>query len=176
MDLVDYEPAVESGLAKAQVFSLAESIAKQLDFDPCSNIYDAVSQLGGSVEVENTLFQDPAKSGSLFVTAPGKFKIVIPEHTSPLRDRFTIAHELGHYVLHYLWRRRSNPGLVRMRALRKDSQRVEWEANWFAAAFLMPEQLFRQRHEEVNGNIEDLAERFCVSKSAIETRIKNLNL
>jgi hypothetical protein len=42
----------------------------------------------------------------------------------PDRDRFTLAHELGHLVLHS----------------RRDSAAAEWEANRFASAILMPAQ------------------------------------
>ncbi len=63
--------------------------------------------MGGSVSVKDTLYEDPERSGSLYVDGPDKFKIVVPAHTSQVRDRFTIAHELGHYVVHYLWRRKA---------------------------------------------------------------------
>lgn len=40
-------------------------------------------------------------AASLDVREPGDFTVIIPTHTSQLGDRFTIAHELGHYFLHY---------------------------------------------------------------------------
>lgn len=56
------------------------------------------------------------------------------------RDRFTIAHEIGHFCLH------SN-GVILSRA--QDRQRIpayrnpEWQANTFASFFLMPQHLIR---------------------------------
>lgn len=63
------------------------------------------------------------------------------------RFRFTCAHELGHQVLH---RRRAREFIDSGVMLPEPNRRVEWEADRFAAAFLMPiplviEQLFRLR-------------------------------
>lgn len=51
------------------------------------------------------------------------------------RDRFTIAHELGHYLLH------NEPGLARTLKPRGSLQAFrcsEWQANSFAGALLIP--------------------------------------
>lgn len=61
-------------------------------------------------------------------------------------QRFTLAHELGHFVLH------AGTGLHRDRALdgsgaSRPSSPQEREADYFAAAFLMPERLVRQEFE-----------------------------
>jgi Zn-dependent peptidase ImmA (M78 family) len=177
MSQADYVRAEASQLTKLQVWALAESVANQLDFKPCGEIAEIVSKLGGKVKVQDTLLQDPEHSGSLFVEGPDDFTIVIPSHTSQARDRFTIAHELGHFVVHYLWRRQTlGLEVPKMMALRKDSDRVEWEANWFAAAFLMPADQFRAKHAHLQGDLDDLASAFCVSRSAAEVRARSLGL
>lgn len=61
-------------------------------------------------------------------------------------QRFTLAHELGHFVLH------AGTGLHRDRALdgsgvSRPSSPQERESDYFAAAFLMPEKLVRQEFE-----------------------------
>jgi Zn-dependent peptidase ImmA (M78 family) len=173
----DYARAEACNLSKGQVFSLAESIAQQIEFEPGHDINLAVEKLGGSIKVQDTLLEDPEQTGSLFVDAPANFNIIIPSHTSPRRDRFTIAHELGHYIVHYLLKKHStgeNPG--KMMAFRKDSDRVEWEANWFAAAFLMPSQPFRAQFEECGGNLDAVSSHFGVSKAAAEVRARSLGL
>jgi Zn-dependent peptidase ImmA (M78 family) len=177
MDQTDYIRAEASQLSKQQISALAESIAHQLSFEPCGDIIATVKKLGGKVEVEETLLKDPEKSGSLFVRSGNDFTIIVPTHTSPSRDRFTIAHELGHFIVHYLWRQRHH-GLqpFKMMALRKDSDRVEWEANWFAAAFLMPSGIFRERFQLYGGNIDLVASAFCVSQAAAEIRARSLGL
>ena len=55
------------------------------------------------------------------------------------RARFTAAHELGHLLMH------SSSRVHYARSIAYDrSSDPEWQANAFAAALLMPEQMFRQ--------------------------------
>jgi len=172
-----YSPAIESNLSKPQVYKFAESIAQQLNFSAGDDIRDIVERMGGSVQIEDTLLSDPEHTGSLYVEGPSKFRIVVPSHTSPERDRFTVAHELGHYVLHYLWAKKKNPLVSdQVVAFRRGSERIEWEANWFAAAFLMPEATFRAVFAEEAGNIRTIADKFNVSMAAAEVRAKGLGL
>lgn len=168
-----YLDAAASGLSKAQVHEVAESFAKQFGYEPGADLAEFVHKLGGCVQIEDTLLSDPDRSGSLYVEAPDDFRIILPAHTGRARDRFTIAHELGHYVLHYLW----NPEKVgrRMMALRRGSERIEWEANWFAAAFLMPAASFKQAFMATS-DIGAIAKTFGVSVQAAELRAKSLGL
>lgn len=178
MSSAGYVAAEPSMLTKGQVFALAESIAKQLDYKPGDDVRALVERVGGTVLVEDTLATDPNQSGSLYVEGPNKFSIIVPAHTSPKRDRFTIAHEFGHFIVHYLWRKQSGnaPSLDKMIAFRRDSQRVEWEANWFAAAFLMPSDRFREEFSRCGGDISRIALLFGVSDSAAEVRANQLGL
>lgn len=172
-----YSPAIESRLSKPQVYALAESAAEQLGFSAGDDLHELVAQMGGTVDIEDTLLSDPEHTGSLYVEGASKFRIVVPSHTSPERDRFTIAHELGHYVLHYLWAKKKNPSLPdRIIAFRRGSDRIEWEANWFAAAFLMPEREFKTIYDSKGGDIRAIADHFQVSTAAAEVRAKGLGL
>ena len=174
---MSYSPAKESMLTKSQVYGLAESVAKQLDFHPGNDIYSLVNTLGGQINVEDTLLSDPESSGSLYVNGEKQFRIVIPSHTSPERDRFTLAHELGHYVLHYLWQKKRDPRFPdRVMAFRRGSDRMEWEANWFAAAFLMPQEQFKTAFTDCDRDIRKVAEIFGVSVAAAEVRARGLGL
>ena len=176
-DKMTYSPAIESRLSKAQVYTFAESIAKQLSFSAGDDIRALIERMGGRVQIEDTLLSDPEYTGSLYVEEPSKFRIVVPSHTSPERDRFTIAHELGHYILHYLWAKKKNPQFPdRVMAFRRGSDRIEWEANWFAAAFLMPESAFKAAYKDYDGDIRMIADHFRVSVAAAEVRAKGLGL
>lgn len=169
-----YVAASQSNLTKGQVYQIAESFAKQFDYTPGGDIHALVERLGGRVTVADSLGMDPTQSGSLYVDGPEDFKIVLPAHTGPSRDRFTIAHELGHYVLHYLWDPQKAVG--KMMATRRGSDRIEWEANWFAAAFLMPSEEFRREYALHGGDLSALAHRFGVSAQAAEVRARGLGL
>lgn len=104
------------------------------------------------------------------------------------RQRFTIAHELGHLQLH--------PGrpvivdkMVRLNLRDKTSglatDKEEIEANAFAAELLMPARLVqaevarrmsRRALDSDEWLVEELAGLFQVSKQAIEYRMNNLGL
>lgn len=170
---VDAEPVL---LSKKSVNQIAGTVAKNLEYRSAKDIDDIVKNLGGRIIVKDTLTEDPEASGSLFVDSENSFTIYLPAHIGPLRNRFTIAHELGHYILHYLWPKNvMKREMVPLRALRKGTERVEWEANWFASGFLMPEEDFRREFHK-NPSIDALAELFQVSRTAAEIRAKSLDL
>ena len=98
--------------------------------------------------------------------------IFIPHHTSARRDRFTKAHELGHYFLHYLYPKVSGEA----RFGRGARDRAETEANVFASALLMPSEQFKRAYAEVGGDVWQLASRFDVSPRAAEVRAEVLGL
>jgi len=124
--------------------------------------------LGGEIRVA----EDPSKfeeeSGSLIIYEKGRFVIFLSPYTSPLRDNFTIAHELGHYFLHFDHRCQSLNGPVIFN--RYGSGKDEWQANRFAAAFLMPKEEFVNMYKKYRGNTRLVAGYFEVSEPAIQTR------
>lgn len=112
--------------------------------------------------------------------------IVVNLRHAPVRRRFTIAHEIGHYRLHRKQKNDMPVFIDRAIYYRKDSadgleHRVEMEANAFAAGLLMPEILldeYLDKHLELklekSASIKTLAEEFEVSRPAMEYRLKNL--
>jgi hypothetical protein len=87
------------------------------------------------------------------------------------RRRFTIAHEIGHFVLHPARLRPERGGVV-TEAMRFE----EREADAFAAALLMPEPLVRQAIAEQGASTELLADRFQVSGKAMEIRLRRMGV
>jgi Zn-dependent peptidase ImmA (M78 family) len=131
-------------------------------------------------------FEDANVSGILFRDSSHHVIGVNSAHP-PVRQRFTIAHELGHQALH--------PGRelildvpVRVNLRDKTSSTAsdleEIEANAFAAALLMPERLVRDqlnqlppaRRREPDATATALAKIFKVSSSALSFRLINLGL
>ena len=176
MSTADYAAASASHLTKGSIHRLAESVAKQLGYEPGDDLTALVKKLGGEVQYKDFWGGDQSDSGSTVISGEGSFIIYIARQTSYERDRFTIAHELGHYVLHYLWAKRKGKDVQAMRANRYGSDRTEWEANWFAAAFLMPEQPFQDYFSEVDGDITLIADKFGVSSTAARIRAQALGL
>lgn len=111
--------------------------------------------------------------------------IVINSRHSPVRRRFTVAHEIGHYQLH---RRKKTDSPVFIdqavyfrRVSGDDSHRWEMEANAFAAGLLMPQSLLEEyfeKHPDVDlthsSDIKLIAEEFEISRPAMEYRLRNL--
>lgn len=164
-------------LPKHAVHTLAENVAKKLNFQPGGDLFELLKRLGGRFSYQEFSGFGETDSGSLIVYGEGDFEINIATNTSLVRDRFTIAHEIGHYVLHYLWPRQNSRQISdKMIAARYGSDRSEWEANWFAAAFLMPEKEFKSFFLESDKNIIATAEYFGVSTKAARVRSEALEL
>lgn len=83
------------------------------------------------------------------------------------RQRFTLAHELGHYFLH-----RDIGGFEDRALFRREMHldRRENEANGFAAKLLMPETEFRTFVVSQDASIDLLAHHFGVSSAAAKYR------
>ncbi|MDI7191022.1 helix-turn-helix domain-containing protein [Leptospira santarosai] len=90
---------------------------------------------------------------------------------SPGRLRFSIAHELGHLFLH-----RNLPNNIVLSNLHRE---IERQADQFAAAFLLPKDLFTERVHFHGNALEDLIQlkrEWRVSIMAIIHRMTDLNI
>ena len=100
-----------------------------------------------------------------------------PRNEAPLRRfRFTIAHELGHWICHAL--EGADPAVSYCRPIdltEAADRSLEREANVFAAELLMPEPAVRAGWEEL-GSADALASRFDVSPSAMSWRLFSFGL
>jgi hypothetical protein len=108
-----------------------------------------------------------------------------PRNDPPLRrHRFTIAHEIGHWVCHCLEGRatRLAPSFCRATDIAHDvDRRIEREANIFASELLMPEAAVRAAWDEIVAQshvdpVAATAARLDVSPSAMGWRLFNLGL
>ena len=95
---------------------------------------------------------------------------------SKLRQRFTIAHELGHHVMSHTdatHQFRDDPGKFNLNVAIPE----ETQANKFAAELLMPKLAIEHFvfNEDIS-SLNKLAELFSVSTVAMQYRLKNLGL
>jgi Zn-dependent peptidase ImmA (M78 family) len=166
------------GASKANVEKFAEDIADHVKFLPGDSIEELVERVGGNLVVGSSGSGD-AESGSIVANAVDDFVIYVSRHTSLKRDRFTIAHELGHLLLHLDPIKKLDPN-AGMRATRwvdetdQSQKRAEWEANWFAAGFLMPSAHFVEDHNALG--LVGVISKYGVSATAAEIRAKSLGL
>lgn len=175
MSKQNYVLPVPLNVPRNAIERYAEDISAQFnlvtlgtDDDP---LVEFIAKLGGEIHYEPEDDIDHHEDGSIVVHGPQRFDIYLSNYTGPLRDRFTLAHELGHYFLH------SMQGKQRLRASRRGRSQSEWEANWFAAALLMPSEQFRTVWDSlVSKSVDALASRFKVSAQAALYRIDYLAL
>ncbi|WP_168336265.1 ImmA/IrrE family metallo-endopeptidase [Rhizobium laguerreae] len=177
MEKSRYENPIPTRASKANVWAFAEEIALNLGFQPGDPIEPIVAEIGGMISYDNPIDEDIPET--IRVEPSSAFEIFLPALTSATRDRFTIAHELGHLFLHFPLVQERHPGKG-MRATRwvdandPDLERCEWEANWFAASFVMPGEAFKEAYAHL-GEAE-VASIFGVSSKAVEVRAKSLQL
>ncbi|MDX2274353.1 MAG: ImmA/IrrE family metallo-endopeptidase [Hyphomonadaceae bacterium] len=102
------------------------------------------------------------------------FEVLVNKYESQARQRFTVAHEIAHYLLH---RNDIGSGVIDSIMYRSSlSSRKEVEANRLAAAIVMPASAVSERLQGLGGLdepgvVEELAEVFKVSEPAMRIRL-----
>ena len=98
--------------------------------------------------------------------------IMVNDEQPATRNLFTVAHELGHYILH----EGTNNRYDEYHKYTPEERKKEFQANDFAGKLLMPEKQFIQSFRKNNGILLDVAYEFGVSVRACEVRAFNLGL
>lgn len=113
----------------------------------------------------------------------GQSVIGVNTRHAPVRQRFTIAHELGHLLLHDPGVRVDRSFRVRLRSpvSSEGTDAEEVEANRFAAEILMPVEFLKRDLEALDSIdllddeiIADLAKKYDVSRQAFLIRLNVL--
>lgn len=158
-----------AGLSNEAIQEYAELVGehyKVYSEEGLADVSDLLAKLGGVCDYARN-------NESLHIRERGDFTIYTPPFSSDRRDRFTKAHELGHYFLHFLYQGGKGEDIHFHRG---GGGRAETEANIFASALLMPSVIFTKAFEELEGNIVNLARRFDVSPAAAQVRADVLGL
>lgn len=161
---------VECGIKKPPV--PVEEIASRYDIEVC--------QLRGNSDIFGAILR-----------TNGRVLIAVNPAQHPNRQRFTLAHELGHYFCHPQEAEHVDRDF-RISWRNSDSSKgVDWkeiEANQFAAVLLMPEEFLRRDLDRIvvgrdlaapvfdEPTIKHLASRYMVSPAAMRFRLANLGL
>ena len=165
-----YEKPKAGNFSRESVESFAEGIAMKIGYKSGAHLYDIVeNKLGAKLHFVEDL--ENGLNGATIIHDATNLDIAIPRKNGSFRANYTIAHELGHYFLH------SQQGNTPIIA--QDNQlpdKAEAEANWFAAAFLMPKQAFTEKWEECLGVSELVSRHFLVSPLATKIRAESLGL
>ena len=105
--------------------------------------------------------------------------ILIAQSGNPKRQRFSIAHEIGHYVLHYKGKVFNKDETEKHVSFRDNASSLgfsvkEIEANFFASNLLMPEKKIREMYHDFT--LKEMAHFLNVSEIAMRHRLEFLGL
>ena len=150
-----------------KLLSFAES--NNIEIVPL-NVEDLADKLGITIEYESL---ENDLSVILYKDDLGKWIIEVNQRHHKNRQKYTIAHELGHYILHRHLKDRFEDEIFFRGG---EPSNEEWQANEFASCILMPEQRFRQFIKDDVNEIDELAAKFQVSTIALRIRVKNLGM
>lgn len=149
------------------------------------NVIGLANELG--IAVYETKINNDNLSGYISKDDDGYYICVNKKHPAT-RQLFTIAHEIGHYILHrevldsghllptmYKVGNGIKPALGRTDYTDPTYRAMETEANRFAAELLMPKDEFIKKANECD-DLNDLALAFKVSVGAASIRANNLGI
>lgn len=135
-----------------------------IDVIKIANILDVPVFVGEDMQEDGVLYMDIQQQLA---------RIYVKKGAPSNRSRFTIAHELGHLMMHDF------DGVIHRDTANQEQNIKEREANSFAARLLIPtEQLLIYKHLAggafAEENVPELAHIFRVSQDAMYYRIKNM--
>lgn len=162
-------------LSRKKIRIIVKKILEMLDIKrdtpiPVCNILDFLSFSEFKLEYE--IVKDERLKNEYAVTDLKIGKILIRESVfdkaskGSYRDRFTIAHEIGHYFLHCLY---GNVSLCRAKENIKPYESPEWQADTFAGELLV-----NTDDNLKNLSIEDIQQKYEVSRQVAEIQKKSM--
>lgn len=144
---------------------------KGLRTAPSLDVEGVVKALG--IEIRKEYLKDDLSGVLRKSPESSKWEMLINAKHHPNRQRYTIAHELGHYCLHRHFQIEFEDRIFFRGA---ESNKEEMQANSFASEVLMPESDFRKMVHDGKNKIDELAQEFGVSTLALRIRAKSLGM
>lgn len=139
------------------------------------NVANIAEKLG--IKVTGAFGMEDNASGSIERHSDDSFEITYDITEAQVRQRFTIAHEIGHFVLGHLNEQQRCFRDLPSNFMSDAMSEKERQANAFAAELLMPEQIVKYAIEKKNvTHVAALANVFNVSQAAMSYRLKNLRI
>lgn len=164
---------------------------KQLIKDTVNQIYDVLELSRGIPididqfvkELDIQLCEDPnlVYEGKIEKCHNGKTIITIKQYHNEEKRRLAIAHELGHYFLHFNDEDKEFKDSVFYRSLEYNNEEIE--ANQFAFNLLMPEEEYKKfaennayNYENKTCDVRKISKHFKVPKQTVVYRGKDLKI
>ena len=159
----------------------ATSLLEKLGIDSHGAVDPVMIANELGLKVFNATFADEGIHGLIAKRAMST-TIYVNVNDKPVRKRFTVAHEIGHFILHLAagegefidnqdtFRTVQDPDTPW-----DEVRRREWEANVFASTLLMPERAVRRAWSDLQ-DTDGMASFFQVSRQAMALRLDSLGL
>lgn len=165
IDWVDYSLPFVDMEDDYSINNVADHIRRQLKISEDEPVRDIMRILENAGILIYEIEALEGFDGISFYTSKGYPVIIINKFISNDRKRFTLAHELGHLVMH-----NENKYLI------PNHRDKEKEANMFASQFLMPEKYIKNSLRGIRlGDLGILKKYWLTSKASIIKRAKDLN-
>ena len=158
-------------LNKAQLYQQVDEIRRQLRLPVPLNPLSLARELG--IEILYREFDSSRLCGAL-IRSKYHSAIVLNQNHLPTSQKFTCAHELGHYFLH---------SDIAQFLCDGDLSPIEWQANAAAAELLMPYRIFlaqikniySRQDSTVDDAVRQMAFYFRVTPLLIRQRVNSLS-
>ena len=157
-----------------KIENFTQYIRTRLNLSSPVNMFDVMQALNINCKPVEDVDYDAKLSGN----KEEGYSVSYDKNQLSERQQFSIAHELGHLLLHKIKNESSQKAYYRKIG---NNSRLEWEANEFAAALLMPREEFINvcmNNADAFGNVDlnVVAKNFGVSKQAAKVRGSVLKL
>lgn len=158
-------------------YSFARNMARKVLKDyKLSEVPTDLTAIFAGLDLKYIELNDADDIDGAILEIEGKPAIAVLNKARPLqRQRFTLAHELGHIFLEHIKRDIYDPEEIRegdVRTSGKTKPPKEVEADTFAAELLVPYEQLKKYAADMN-NVDKLAGIFLVSKAAMTLAIMN---
>lgn len=182
----DYDPSLLIG--QARPIPIEKMIEKQYGLEIEYQVIRKDGRILGA-----TVFEDDYVP--LFIEEIGKYNLIFFKKGTIILDasllcccddgrlRFTMAHELSHWLIHKELYTQNGCVASMVKNIRKSGDvdpAIEWQADKLSSYILMPTGILKSAFYHCGGTptekIALLAEQFCVSKKAMEIKLKNHRL
>jgi Zn-dependent peptidase ImmA (M78 family) len=150
-----------------------------------------VNTVARSLGLQIVYLELPEDISGLLISKDQSATICVREGEPLVRQRFTIAHEIGHFCMRHQFESGAHVERVHVDEGWKVTARsnskstgvdpIEVEANQFAGALLMPSRILKDRANKLgtqfhDEQVSDLAREFKVSEQAMAIRLSSLGL
>jgi len=149
-------------LKAAALLSQARVVKPPVDVEMCARV----------AGIQLVAYGDLGKQSAVLSIVEGIVGVVVNSNESRVRQRFSLAHEIAHWILE----RKPVTHELRLVAARgRQYNAIERVCDYFAASLLMPRSWLPQR-VAIGKTTGELAQEFQVSSAAMSARMRELGL